>query len=62
MMVASISPQSLASIAAKFSMEMEECITRLVSFFKVISFHYVFDTDLARNIGLIEMEEEFVNR
>lgn len=62
LLVASISPQSLASIAAKFGMNMEECTSRLVTFFKGIGIHYVFDTNLARNIALIEMEEEFVNR
>lgn len=62
LLVASISPQSLASIAAKFGMNMEDCASRLVTFFKGIGIHYVFDTNLARNIALIEMEEEFVNR
>ena len=60
--IASISPQSLASIAAKLMLSMEECMAKLVTFFKNLGFDYVFDTNLARTISLLEMQEEFVQR
>jgi len=61
-MIASISPQSLASIAAKLMLRMDDCMSKLVTFFKDLGFDFVFDTNLARNISLLEMQEEFVKR
>eukprot|EP00111_Clytia_hemisphaerica_P007584 TCONS_00022025-protein len=60
--VASISPQSLASIASKFDFTMDECMGKLTTFFKQLGFVEVFHTNLARSLSLIEMQEEFIKR
>lgn len=60
--VISVALQSFASIAAKFHMEINECFTKLTTFFKNLGCHYVFDTNTARNISLLEMQAEFVER
>lgn len=60
--VVSISPQSIASLAAKFSLQMTECFMKLNTFFKQLGCHYVFDTNLARNFSLLEMQKEFQER
>ena len=60
--VVSVSPQALASIALKFSMNMTECLQKLASFFKSIGCHYVFDTKVARNFSLMNIGKEFVQR
>ena len=60
--VASISPQSLASIASKLNFSIDECMGKLTTFFKQLGFAEVFDTNLARSLSLIEMQEEFIKR
>ncbi len=62
LVVVSISPQSRASIAAKFSLGINETALKLTRFFKDLGVHYVFDTAFARNFSLIEIQKEFVEK
>lgn len=60
--VVSLSPQSRASIAAKYSLTAWETSSKLVSFFKGLGVHYVFDTTFSRDFSLIESAHEFIRR
>ena len=60
--VVSISPQSLASIATRFSLNMNEGLLKITTFFKELGCSYVFNTTLARNFSLMEMQNEFIER
>ena len=62
LVVVSISPQSRASIAAKFNLSIKETAMKLTCFFKGLGVHYVFDTTFARNFSLIEVQKEFVEK
>ena len=62
LIVVSISPQSRASIAAKFNLSIKETALKLTRFFKDLGVHYVFDTTSARNFSLIEIQKEFVEK
>ena len=61
-MVASISPQSLASVSAKFDLNMDECVGKLVTLLKDIGFDYIFDMNLAHGLSLLETQQEFLKR
>ncbi|KAK3886746.1 hypothetical protein Pcinc_009122 [Petrolisthes cinctipes] len=60
--VLSLSPQSVLSIAAKYSMETDECIQKLAGYFKSLGVNYVFDTNFARTFSLLEAQKEFITR
>ncbi|KAM9584064.1 cytosolic iron-sulfur assembly component 3 isoform 3-T3 [Trichechus inunguis] len=62
LVVASVSPQSVASLAARFQLNPTDTARKLTSFFKKIGVHYVFDTAFSRNFSLIESQREFVQR
>ncbi|XP_008854364.1 cytosolic iron-sulfur assembly component 3 isoform X1 [Nannospalax galili] len=62
LVVISISPQSRASLAAKFQLDPSDTARKLTSFFKKIGVHFVFDTTFARNFSLLESQREFVQR
>lgn len=62
LIVVSISPQSRASVAAKFNLSIKETALKLTRFFKDLGVHYVFDTTSARNFSLIEIQKEFVEK
>ena len=62
LMVASFSQQSLASLAAKFHLSMDQCAGKLVTFLKDIGFDYVFDSNIAHGLSLLEMQNEFITR
>uniref|UniRef100_H2ZWE7 Cytosolic iron-sulfur assembly component 3 n=1 Tax=Latimeria chalumnae TaxID=7897 RepID=H2ZWE7_LATCH len=62
LVVVSVSPQSRASVAAKFNLSIEETARRLTAFFKNLGVHYVFDTTFSRNFSLLESQREFVQR
>ena len=62
LMVASFSQQSLASLAAKFHLSMDQCAGKLVTFLKDIGFDYVFDSNIAHGLSLLEMQDEFITR
>ena len=59
----SISPQSRASLAAKYNMSIEMCTRKLCGFFKsCFNAEYVFDTTFSREFSLLESQREFVDR
>ncbi|XP_031562291.1 probable cytosolic Fe-S cluster assembly factor v1g210509 [Actinia tenebrosa] len=60
--VVSISPQSRASIAAKFDLTIDQTAKKLTRFFKQLGVHYVFDTTFSRDFSLIESQKEFIRR
>ncbi|KAI9257380.1 cytosolic Fe-S cluster assembly factor [Phascolomyces articulosus] len=61
--VISISPQSRASLAAKYNMEPLQVHRRLVYFFKHhLGAHHVFDASFSRDLSLVESAREFVER
>ncbi|KAK7798280.1 hypothetical protein U0070_005352 [Myodes glareolus] len=62
LVVVSISPQSRASLAARFQLDPSDTARKLTAFFKKIGVHFVFDTTFARNFSLLESQREFVQR
>ncbi|CAH2307409.1 cytosolic Fe-S cluster assembly factor NARFL [Pelobates cultripes] len=62
LVVVSLSPQSRASLAAKFNLSITDTAKKLTSFFKQIGVHHVFDTTFARNFSLLESQQEFIKR
>jgi iron only hydrogenase large subunit-like protein len=61
--VASLSPQSRASIAAYCNISMQSAYLKLHTFFtQVLPFEAVFDTNLGREISLVEGVREFQSR
>ncbi|XP_004705841.1 cytosolic iron-sulfur assembly component 3 [Echinops telfairi] len=62
LVVASVSPQSVASLAARFQLKPTDTARKLTAFFKKIGVHRVFDTAFSRNFSLLESQREFVRR
>ncbi|KAK2491589.1 hypothetical protein MC885_016350 [Smutsia gigantea] len=62
LVVVSVSPQSRASLAARFQLHPADIAGKLTAFFKKIGVHYVFDTAFSRNFSLLESQREFVRR
>ncbi|XP_040134019.1 cytosolic iron-sulfur assembly component 3 isoform X2 [Ictidomys tridecemlineatus] len=62
LVVISVSPQSRASLAARFQLNPTDTARKLTSFFKKIGAHFVFDTAFSRNFSLLESQREFVRR
>ncbi|OBZ83231.1 Cytosolic Fe-S cluster assembly factor narfl, partial [Choanephora cucurbitarum] len=61
--VISISPQSRASLAAKYKLSLIQVQRRLVYFFKhFLGVHHVFDTSFTQDLSLVESAREFVDR
>ncbi len=61
--IVSISPQSRASLAAKYKIDLNTCSQKLSGFFKsYFSAEYVLDTTFSREFSLIESAKEFVNK
>ncbi|KAM7372046.1 hypothetical protein PAMP_009242 [Pampus punctatissimus] len=60
--VVSVSPQSRASLAARYGLSSSEAGRRLTSFFKSLGVHHVFDTSFSRTFSLLESQREFVER
>ncbi|KAM9345781.1 cytosolic Fe-S cluster assembly factor narfl [Symphorus nematophorus] len=60
--VVSVSPQSRASLAARYDLSSTEAGRRLTCFFKGLGVHYVFDTSFSRTFSLLESQREFVER
>nr|XP_040047237.1 cytosolic Fe-S cluster assembly factor narfl [Gasterosteus aculeatus aculeatus] len=60
--VVSVSPQSRASLAARFDLSSGEAGRRLTSFFKGLGVHHVFETSFSRTFSLLESQREFVER
>jgi iron only hydrogenase large subunit-like protein len=62
-LVVSISPQSRASIAAYYNLSIESVYLKLHTFFTgILPFEAVFDTNIGREIALIEGAYEFQSR
>ncbi|XP_044513435.1 cytosolic iron-sulfur assembly component 3 [Gracilinanus agilis] len=62
LVVISVSPQSRASLAAKFQLTLLDTAKKLTAFFKNRGVHYVFDTTFSRNFSLLESQREFIQR
>ena len=62
LIVVSVSPQSRASIAAKYRLSAQECAAKLTSYLKRRGVDFVFDTTFAREFSLVESSREFVRR
>ncbi|KAI9088877.1 iron hydrogenase [Phlyctochytrium arcticum] len=61
--IVSVSPQSRASLAAKYDLTPIEVHRRLLWFFKqFLGVHDVFDTAFSRDFALLESAKEFVRR
>ncbi|XP_071542141.1 cytosolic Fe-S cluster assembly factor narfl isoform X2 [Panulirus ornatus] len=60
--VVSLSPQAVLSISAKFFLSADDCARKLASYFKKLGAHYVFDTNFARSLSLLEAQKEFLAR
>ncbi|KAM3581024.1 Cytosolic Fe-S cluster assembly factor nar1, variant 2 [Umbelopsis sp. WA50703] len=61
--VISMSPQSRASIAAKYGISPMQAHGKLTQFFKhQLGAHYFFDTSFSRDFSLVESAREFVER
>ncbi|XP_075942169.1 cytosolic Fe-S cluster assembly factor narfl [Anarhichas minor] len=60
--VVSVSPQSRASLAARFELSSSEAGRRLTSFFKGLGVHHVIETSFSRTFSLLESQREFVER
>ena len=61
--ILSISPQSLASLAALHHLQPSTCLRRLRAFFRrELGFRLVFDTTFARHLSLFEGQTEFYER
>jgi iron only hydrogenase large subunit-like protein len=62
-LVVSLSPQSRASISAYYNLSMQSVYLKLHYFFtQVFPFEAVFDTNIAREIALVEGAREFQSR
>ncbi|XP_060696341.1 cytosolic Fe-S cluster assembly factor narfl isoform X1 [Hemiscyllium ocellatum] len=62
LVVVSVCPQSRASLAARYKLQVTDTARRLTAFFKNLGVHYVFDTTFSRNFSLLESQREFVQR
>ncbi|XP_058013364.1 cytosolic iron-sulfur assembly component 3 [Ahaetulla prasina] len=62
LVVVSVSPQSRASLAARFGMTPLDTAKKLTAFLKNLGVHFVFDTTFTRNFSLLESQREFVQR
>ncbi|KAK7067080.1 hypothetical protein SK128_025288, partial [Halocaridina rubra] len=60
--VVSLSPQAILSVAAKFSLSPNECAQKLAGYFKSLGVSYIFDTNFARAFSLTEASKEFIAR
>ncbi|CAO3624879.1 unnamed protein product [Cunninghamella blakesleeana] len=61
--VISISPQSVASLSAKYKLPTLQTYKRLITFFKhQLGAHHVFDIAFARDLSLVESTKEFIQR
>uniref|UniRef100_UPI0037E7746E cytosolic Fe-S cluster assembly factor narfl n=1 Tax=Semicossyphus pulcher TaxID=241346 RepID=UPI0037E7746E len=62
LVVVSVSPQSRASLAARYDLSSSDAGRRLTAFFKGLGVHHVFDTSFSRTFSLLESEREFLER
>ncbi|XP_065909503.1 cytosolic Fe-S cluster assembly factor narfl-like [Dysidea avara] len=62
LIVVSLSPQSVASLAAACKLTADEATGKLVKFLKQLGVNYVFDVTFSRDFSLIESAREFLRR
>ncbi|CAO3608656.1 unnamed protein product [Cunninghamella echinulata] len=61
--VISISPQSVASLSAKYKLPTLQIYRKLITFFKhQLGAHHIFDIAYARDLSLVEGTKEFIDR
>lgn len=60
--VVSVSPQSRASLAAKYNLNVSDTMQKLTGFFHKLGVHFVFDTTTARDFSILECQREFIQR
>ncbi|XP_063962013.1 cytosolic Fe-S cluster assembly factor narfl-like [Lytechinus pictus] len=60
--IVTISPQSRASLAAKYKLSLPETARKLTTFFRELGVHHVFDETFARDFSLLESQREFIQR
>lgn len=62
LVVCTVSPQSRASIAAKYVLTSEQAMAKLATFFYSIGVNVVLDAAIGRALSLLESQREFVDR
>uniref|UniRef100_A0A5S6QH21 Fe_hyd_lg_C domain-containing protein n=1 Tax=Trichuris muris TaxID=70415 RepID=A0A5S6QH21_TRIMR len=62
LLVVTVSPQSIASIASRYELTMEKADGCIRQFFKMLGMDFVFGSTFARNLSLISSAMEFVDR
>jgi len=62
LVIVSVSPQSRASLAAKYKLNSQSAAGKITTFFKQLGVNYVFDTTFSRELSLLESCREFVHR
>ncbi|XP_060116890.1 cytosolic iron-sulfur assembly component 3 [Heteronotia binoei] len=62
LVVVSVSPQSRASLAARYKLTPLDTAKKLTGFFKKLGVAFVFDTTFSRTFSLLESQREFVRR
>lgn len=60
--VVSVSPQSLSSLAVRYNMSISAIAARLSTFLRRLGVHYVLDTVFARDLALRETAQEMIVR
>ena len=60
--ILSLSPQSVASMAADSKLSMEEATLKLSGMFRSFGVSFVFDSSFARSFSLIETANDFISR
>lgn len=62
LVMVSLSPQSVASLAGFLDLSQIETFLKIATFFKSLGVHYVLDTSAGGDISLIESRREFMER
>ncbi|XP_033631147.1 cytosolic Fe-S cluster assembly factor narfl-like [Asterias rubens] len=62
LIIVSVSPQSRASLAARYHFSIQETAKRLTGYFKSLGVHHVFDETFARDFSLLQSQKEFMSR
>ncbi|KAG6448676.1 probable cytosolic Fe-S cluster assembly factor GL21135 [Manduca sexta] len=62
LIVISLSPQPVLSLAARYGLTAEEATTKLTGYFKSLGAHLVLDMTVAEDLSLLEAQQEFLQR
>jgi iron only hydrogenase large subunit-like protein len=60
--IVSVSPQSVASLAAFLELSQIETFLKIATYFKALGVRYVLDTSSGGDISLLESRKEFLER